>query len=104
MSFAFNTISYRHETVKGVKVHVLEVLDLMDASDVQWGMNPKTMAAVKGPAVLNTAKLAFLRDRKETLGRVQKMVAETEYERKENVRKAVLRAKLHSIRAAHLCS
>lgn len=84
MSFGFNPTAYRYENVKGARVRVLEGLELMDASDVQWGMNSVTMATVKGPAILTAQKIAFLKQRKEAFDKVRDMVALSNYNQRRN--------------------
>lgn len=63
MSFAYRPIKYHIEkTGSGQEIRILEELDLLDCSDVVYGMNPLTMAASKGkPEIVKASSIAGLR-------------------------------------------
>jgi HK97 family phage prohead protease len=62
MSFAFNVTDYEYTIVGGQKVRLLKALELIDASDVNYGCNNLAMANVpKGVHVLSSAKILELR-------------------------------------------
>lgn len=52
MSFAYNVLDFEYKDVRGKKVRLLKSVELMDASDVNWGMNPATMGSIKGAVCL----------------------------------------------------
>jgi HK97 family phage prohead protease len=49
MSFAYHIKRRREEVRDGKTVQILEQLDLMDVSDVNWGCNDRTIARVTSP-------------------------------------------------------
>jgi HK97 family phage prohead protease len=63
MSFAYSVDAFHYEEgPEGKKICVLDELSLMDASDVNWGCNPATMASIKGPTILSAERLKQLNE------------------------------------------
>lgn len=61
MSFAYNTVRSHAEDGKNGRVNVLDELELMDASDVNYGCNPLTSATIGHPEIVKGSDLAGLR-------------------------------------------
>lgn len=81
MSFGYNIPDggFTYETVRGQKVRVLNAVDLMDCSDVNYAMNPLTMATVKGPRVLTVAKIEHLKQIQKNREQLNEFLEQSKY-------------------------
>jgi HK97 family phage prohead protease len=90
MSFAYNIRDFEYTNVKGQKVRLLKALDLLDLSDVNYGMNPATMAALpKCAVVLTVEKINKLKARKLEEIKMNEQIAQLNYFIKHGSRSAV---------------
>jgi hypothetical protein len=60
MSFAYGVVKSRLEERNGKKVQILEELEIYDASDVNWGLNPLTVASLKGRQITKGSQIKQL--------------------------------------------
>jgi HK97 family phage prohead protease len=80
MSFAYTVDAFHYEEgPEGTKICVLDSLSLMDASDVNWGCNPATMASIKGPTILTTERLKQLTESAVRRRKVAELRASTDF-------------------------
>jgi uncharacterized protein len=63
MSFAYDILDSEEKEVRGKRVRLLKSLELMDCSDVMWGCNSATIAAVKSSSGANRVNYFGISDR-----------------------------------------